>query len=241
MTPDQEKDFDRNPKFERRVVVFYDVLGWRGVTESTQGDAGRIGELRRIILLHHRILNQPVEVPVNVSTFSDNVVISVPADKNVPYLLREITLMQLLTQSHGLLLRGGVTIGDIVHDKECIFGPGLNRAYDLERTVAKYPRIIIEPDVLKCGEMQGFHDFDGEQHFLDPFSESFLDYLTEEGAIESPAHVWKEQYEAFLEVLQSPLDDRQYEKIAWVIDRIAHHTNLKPSSAYPRKKAAGGA
>jgi len=67
MTPEEQKaDFDRNLKFERRVVIFYDVLGWRGVTESTEGIPDRIGDLRRLVLLHSRILKLQAGGPADL-------------------------------------------------------------------------------------------------------------------------------------------------------------------------------
>ena len=120
-----------------------------------------------------------VDVRINVSTFSDNMVISTDPGKAVPYLLREMATIQLMTAGLGFLLRDGITIGDIIHDDEVVFGPGLSRAYDLESKVAKYPRIAVDEHVFKEGEVEGFHFVEDGVYFLDPFTTGFIDRLTE--------------------------------------------------------------
>lgn len=52
--PEKLEDFYRNPSYERRVVVFYDVLGWRSKIETAGAEPKEIGELRRLVLLHSR-------------------------------------------------------------------------------------------------------------------------------------------------------------------------------------------
>jgi hypothetical protein len=132
--PEKLRDFLRDSAYERKVVAFYDLLGWRKEIENAGTDPKKIGALRRLILQHSRMLRLPVESPVNVSTFSDNIVIStVPHKEITPYFLREMATIQLMTASMGFLLRGGIAVGDIMHDEEVVFGPALNRAYELEK------------------------------------------------------------------------------------------------------------
>ena len=74
-----------------------------------------------------------------------------------------------------LARRGGVAIGDIYHDDEAVFGPGLVRAYDIESNVAKFPRIVVDQEVLDtCGPISGFNVFEDGLHFLDPFTTDFI-------------------------------------------------------------------
>ena len=48
---------------------------------------------------------------------------------------------------NGFLIRGSLTFDDIYYDPDhnIWFGPAMNRAYYLESKVAKYPRVIIDP------------------------------------------------------------------------------------------------
>jgi hypothetical protein len=83
-----------------------------------------------------------------ITTFSDNAVVSEPVEgPNFHLLLFRLGYMQVIASWSGLLIRGAVTIGDIVHDDSIVFGPALNRAYELESQQAIYPRIILDPDI----------------------------------------------------------------------------------------------
>jgi hypothetical protein len=85
----------------------------------------------------------------NITHFSDSIVISTAIDKNGLSwccLLDHLARFQIrLFHKFNLLVRGGVTYGQIAHDdKGILFGPALNRAYYLESKLAVYPRIIID-------------------------------------------------------------------------------------------------
>ena len=55
--------------------------------------------------------------------------------------------MQLL--SLGYYTRGAIVIGQTFHHENVIFGPALINAYKLEREVAKYPRVIVQPEAIQ--------------------------------------------------------------------------------------------
>lgn len=82
---------------------------------------------------------------VRITTFSDSIVFSCPADSegltNFRYFLIKLLVN---TSSFKLLLRGGITCGNLVHTDQIIFGPAMNDAYHLETKIAKQPRIVID-------------------------------------------------------------------------------------------------
>lgn len=86
--------------------------------------------------------------PVAVHYFSDSLVISAPANnvtasQMVLDLLTKLSTMMWM--SHKLLLRGGVTVGSLVHvENGPMFGPAMNRAYHLESKLAVAPRFLID-------------------------------------------------------------------------------------------------
>jgi hypothetical protein len=49
--------------------------------------------------------------------------------------------------AEGILTRGGVVQGGAYHNGRVLFGPGIVEAYNLEREVAKYPRIVVSEEV----------------------------------------------------------------------------------------------
>ena len=146
-TSDMLTDFLDNPPYQRRLVILYDVLGWRNHINAANGDAEKIGNLRRLILQSHRSLRLRSQFNMRISTFSDNIVITQPINEKTPLLLTLIAFQQIAAAMKGFLLRGGITVGDVVHDDECVFGPGLNRAHELESKIAHYPRFALDRDV----------------------------------------------------------------------------------------------
>jgi hypothetical protein len=63
------------------------------------------------------------DLEIRYSTFSDNVVITHKVGPKTQMLIQQLTNFQLGAALPGFLLRGGITIGDVVHDDEVVFGP----------------------------------------------------------------------------------------------------------------------
>lgn len=82
---------------------------------------------------------------VRITTFSDSIVFSCPADSDGLSNFRYFLIKLLVhTNDFKLLLRGGISCGSLVHTDQMIFGPAMNRAYHVESKVAKHPRIAID-------------------------------------------------------------------------------------------------
>lgn len=165
--------------YERRVVVYIDLLGWRRKIEIAGSDPQAVGQLRAVVLLFsmlQRMHFDARDVGAELTAFSDNVVISFPfADDIVPRFLEGLGSVQLGAALCGFWVRGAVTIGDLVHDNMVVFGPALNRAYELESRRAKFPRIILDPhcpDLVNTREH--FVQHDGDFWIVDPFTVEFV-------------------------------------------------------------------
>ena len=82
--------------------------------------------------------------------FSDSFVLSCRSfnlnDSMVFMIYLQDLIHLFLTES--ILLRGGITIGKVVHTENVLMGTGMIRAYELESQFAKYPRIIIDNDLI---------------------------------------------------------------------------------------------
>ena len=68
--------------------------------------------------------------------------------------------------SSGFLAREGITYGKLSHSREIVFGPALVVAYDLEKNIARYPRIIVSAQMIEIFKYRGidddiYLDFDG--------------------------------------------------------------------------------
>lgn len=50
---------------------------------------------------------------------------------------------------HGILVRGGIVVGDAVRSYDRFFGQGIIDAYDVESKQALYPRIVVHSSVFE--------------------------------------------------------------------------------------------
>jgi hypothetical protein len=112
----------------------------------------------------HRDSNEKVVKIFNSFNFSDLTVRStrIPDDANigdfVDWELFYLAANQLALATNGVLVRGGICIGDLFvrAGKTMLFGPALVKAYKLESEYAVYPRIIIDRDLIWEAEKGGY-------------------------------------------------------------------------------------
>jgi hypothetical protein len=257
MTNERVEDYLKDPAYERRIVAFCDVLGWRSQIAKAGNDPRKIGALRRQILLVQRVIGGVKHTAdLRFSSFSDNIVLSGPISEET-LLAFKIVLCdyQAYSAFYGFLTRGAITAGDICHDDQVVFGPALNRAYELESTKANYPRIIFDPDTFTSiapasdGDLV---DRDKDFTFLDPFTVKGLEVTTELEP-DNPRKRWEELglpgfgdqpnssygaiqscLEGIKPIIRSPLTDKEYERVSWLYDRIAKELGVPRSNSYLR-------
>lgn len=142
---------DEPAQYERRIVAFYDVMGWQSKIERAGTDGARVTTLKnmaRLFSATRGAYGSGTEFDGRITTFSDNVVVSAkPGPSSLLTVVMRLAMVQLWAAQIGFLIRGGITIGDIFHDEYVVFGPALNRAYQLEKRAADKPRIVVD---LNC-------------------------------------------------------------------------------------------
>jgi hypothetical protein len=148
-------------RYELSVVSYLDILGFRKVIESKSADeiyeilssfkavtgpnpATGYTEVGDVDALGREI--EPLKYTFDI--FSDLAVRSIPvADESLGWLLGfESHCLQYIQKSvlHlGMIVRGAVTVGEINSDNRLVFGPALVRAYELEKRIACFPRILF--------------------------------------------------------------------------------------------------
>jgi len=88
-----------------------------------------------------------VQKGLQVSVFSDSIAIS-----GEPSRFRDVWWTAGWLQADllydGVLLRGGISVGDTHHSNGILYGDGMLRAYRIESSAAVYPRIVIDPCLL---------------------------------------------------------------------------------------------
>lgn len=90
--------------------------------------------------------------------------------------------------AQGVLVRGGISHGEVHHDGGVVFSPAFVRAYDLESQFANFPRIVLGPELFQGlrsdPRMRAeHHDLEDEIHYQSQLLRRgddgfwFIDYL----------------------------------------------------------------
>lgn len=165
-----------------------------------------------------------------ITSFSDNVIISEPVEgPNFHLLLFRLGYMQVIASWSGLLIRGAITIGDLVHDDLVVFGPALNRAYELESQRAIYPRIILDPDIGDTfGVLPPFMATEDGLTFIDPFTPLFLlNWRVQQERVGTSKVIDERQagisiIRALRREITKPLGEPQWRKLDWLFRRVCY-------------------
>jgi hypothetical protein len=144
--------------YEKRVVAFVDILGWSeacktesnnltAAVQAIQNAANDFSlttknEFKRL----PNIKINPMYLKVQVGAFSDTFAVSMPADYGYRIISSATDICRNLLKL-GFLTRGAVTVGDLYHIDNMIFGPALIEAVRLEKE-AVYPRLVCSPELI---------------------------------------------------------------------------------------------
>jgi hypothetical protein len=155
-------------KYDRRIIAFIDILGFREMVKESEYDPTRIEFLYSILdylkdwnisdkwdlkfveieedAQKKGVHNFDIRGKTNSTSFSDSIVVSVKVDNNInemtSTLVANLAYIGAILIEKGILFRGGLT-SNIIHTQTgTVFGQGLIDAYLLETKSAKYPRIV---------------------------------------------------------------------------------------------------
>ena len=161
--------------YECRIVAFIDILGFKEIVKQSVNDTSRIQLIYSVLeylkdwettdkwdlklveieedAQYRGVENFDIRGKTNCTSFSDSIVISVKVDNNVnemaSTLVSNLSYIGAVLLEKGILFRGGMTIGNIIHnDNGTVFGQDLIDAYQLESKSAKYPRIILSDKLI---------------------------------------------------------------------------------------------
>lgn len=214
--------------YRRCLCSFIDVLGFRELVLASGEDLEAKRKVHLILKqfqrnLHHKGVpggRENKEPPLVVRAFSDSIVRIVPlgsrcnslfyddVESEIIHELIDLCGAQFDLLTMGILVRGGISIGDVYWDDHQMFGPALIDAYDLESKTAVYPRIVLSNAVTKhiregkigiLGASYWREDADGTW---------FADYLGFYSAMLAPNIVFnKEGFHKPFEVFRSHIAD----------------------------------
>ncbi len=133
--------------YKENIVLFMDVLGFSNLVFNK--DQSLIENYFSYILddFNKNLSSKKFKYLL----ISDSIVVSCLSSKeNLSELIFVISKVQYQLLLKGILVRGGISFGDLYVNKSnnIIVGPGLINAYKLE-SLSKYPRIIIDRRLIK--------------------------------------------------------------------------------------------
>lgn len=229
-----------SPIYEKRVVAFVDILGFKNMVVASQTDIiqqQRILQAMDIIHSHKKMNDEFLggglkEFGVQVTTFSDSAIISYPItyDGGLFFVLLDLIHLQLDLLKVGMFIRGGVCIGDAHHDAFNAFGPAIIEAYYLESQKAIYPRIILTQDTINQGiayspSHQNEYDINLLYSLVQMDSDGwvYLDYLKQYQELNNPGYdyyiLMKKSRENLINNLNFYFNQaRIYQKYVWLLN-----------------------
>lgn len=201
--------------YAQRLIAYIDILGWRDAADRLtpetmleavnliHAEAGAFNAAKRQEVLELSRKNGWQALPgfqnVRVAAFSDNIAVSMPSEYGASiFAVRRICLGLLQL---GFLARGGVTIGDLYHEDNLVFGPALNRAYEIESKEAKFPRLICDESVVKLFDKQTMD----HELMVDENDGKYIVDLYSPPLAKAPSDVWRQfldNYYKFAETLK---------------------------------------
>ena len=126
--------------YEKRILCYFDILGFSDIVNGKALSSNDIKSLFDEIAI---IICEYAQDNISILHFSDSFAISIRHRNNAPTQLKiTIDILEKLLE-YGLLVRGAIVFGEILHYETNIFGPALIKAVEMEKK-AKYPRLILD-------------------------------------------------------------------------------------------------
>jgi hypothetical protein len=136
-----------------RYCAFIDILGFRSLVRDLRADSSRFDTLRTLLRKIHSPVNPSKiswHMDFRAQSISDAVAISTIAnDTGLIYLFIAIENLAVDLLKEGYLIRGALVKGKLYHDEQMVFGEALIRAYEIESTIVRYPRVMVTRDVMQ--------------------------------------------------------------------------------------------
>lgn len=225
------------------IIAYIDLLGTKAYLKKDENSfTAMIGNFYRI--LSKLAKGDGDKLPgFDIRIFSDNIVIS--KEYNESEFIKDIhALMCLMAMSQydaltdmNILLRGGITIGNLYINSNFIMGNGLVEAYELESKSAIYPRIILSDAVIeKIKKSEESIDKHHSLKFI--VKDNDLEYVLDFLACFSVREIIK-CMDLLSGLAEKSADKKVLQKISWLINFC--NIKLSSYSAAYEQAAAGGA
>lgn len=130
-------------------VVFLDILGFTEMVRSDVGNQSNVF-LKKLFKCHQGAAHIFGDDPsCSITQFSDSIVVAKPYEpENFEPFIRMVAKFQRLLLDESLLCRGGVAVNKHFSNGSFTFSAGLIDAYHVESKTARFPRVVISPEVM---------------------------------------------------------------------------------------------
>ncbi|WP_415062614.1 hypothetical protein [Bdellovibrio sp.] len=160
------------------VVAFLDILGFSEICMKSDTSKEHRESLKVIFDLCQTISSRFEHLKgkkeIKSMIVSDSIVLTLALEGSKPTLQELANFFlacgqfQYYLGKSGFWLRGGISIGslNVNFDQKQVVGPALIRAVNLEKKVARYPRIVVDPLVMAEHGIANASDFRDEINAL---------------------------------------------------------------------------
>jgi hypothetical protein len=136
--------------YEMRYCAFLDILGFTDLIGNIgKGDIG-FQIVRELLKKVHEPSKWDTAgaADFRATTISDAIALSSSySESGLSVLVDTICRLVLGALEEGYFMRGGLCRGLLYHDSDMVFGEAFIKAYRLESSVARYPRIMVSKQV----------------------------------------------------------------------------------------------
>jgi len=142
---------DETPLYGQRYVAFLDILGFKALVKEADRHRDQIATILTSLLAFREILERYGASEVRYSQFSDNVIISAPrTEAGMTYLFEACVRISTRLLKEGVLVRGGIVLGNVMHTEQVAFGPAIAEAHQADGSGTP-PRILLSKGVIEDG------------------------------------------------------------------------------------------
>lgn len=143
-------------RYENHLVAFLDILGFSNLCLKSEKDDTSYDNLSEIYSIceqiPHGFDSRIGKTKIKTIIVSDSIMLTLrtedelPSTKECANFFLACGQVQFKLAEKGYWLRGGISFGKlhVNEDKKLLFGPAFIKAVNLEKNIAKYPRIIID-------------------------------------------------------------------------------------------------
>jgi hypothetical protein len=154
----QDRSVTTSP-YQDSIVAWIDILGWSDLLRQAKDEAkvARVAQVVRCLEALSKKSRERREefarrgfhgaANTRFSYFSDTVVLSCPVAKaESGWMIWEVQLLCAVLLHWGQYSRGAIVRGHLHHTETLLYGPAIVDAHEIERDVAKYPRLVVTPE-----------------------------------------------------------------------------------------------